>query len=904
MYMLSLITALALFVLTPVVLGYLFRKSLLGKQSSRSYATVIAESFAIGFCIVAWLSLLGYALRLQLFWLGGLIILTAAILATTAILRRGRVNSPLGGNSYIFVVVLVCALILAFAYFFIGPYQDPSADTARHLAFIMRLAESGVLSDEVFRLSSLVPDNGLTANYGYNCTYPIFALLAKTFSLNSAEFYLRLPAFITPILLFTFYAFYRRFIGSHAAAITAVAALLTLWAGGANSLRQIGYPYLFGLILYYTLLSISMRSLNDENNRLSIGKSVLLGALAAALLVIHNQWWAFYIGTLGLLLIFQIIRKKWQSALPLLVTVGSVTAFSVVPLLMRLSFLRGMTGELISERLAGLGYRIYHLGSLYAFNPFTSFPGLSPLYISTAFSVALVAVFKGVRKMPVSISFPAFVVIVTFLILICPLTVTLISTYGTPTLAKRLLQIPEFWGFILTIAVLYHSSKQLLAARREQVEQSNVIGLAGTFLYSTGTLFFLPLVAMFRPLHQMLVWTGAVSAVLITFIFLLFEKRMIRALSGAVEQITQLLIRLNKGLFRPHNQLGKHLLILFFMAYPLGLLLLPQSHLSFRWNENLDEFVGQRYGPTIEQTLASEKMFRVFRLTEDKAVVVTDNWDFLLAYDDVLVPGDVNNEIRKDINNNISTILNYKTQPVQAMRLLKKLSADYVLLAPPSSHIGWKRFDSYPSVFQLLFREKIDGIDYSNNVFALYKIDKQALDNVLLREEALAAPRQGETAPYEGPIRKLEPRYTLDLRPSYPEKPSGRELTDGSWNSTSDSLTWVPMVRTWSHVEFDLGDDYALDRVVILNTHLTTKHQMGGLALFAEIAGGRFKELGQIIMDKPSAPGEHAWQFECAGFRTRRIRVAFGLWGTTTIGEIEIYARGPQGAQAGVLECH
>ena len=898
MYTLSLITALALFALTPVVLGYLFRKSFLGQQSSRSCATIIAESFAIGFCIVAWLSLLGYALRLQLLWLGGLIILAAAILATTAFLHKGRVNSPPGNKSSLFSVVFICALILAIAYFFIGPYQDPSADTSRHAAFIMRLAKGGVLSDEVFRLSSLVPHNGLTANYGYNCTYPLFALLAKTFGLNSAEFYLRLPAFITPILLFTFYAFYRRFIGSHAAAITAVAALLILWAGGANSLRQIGYPYLFGLILYYTLLSISMRSLHDENDRLSIGKSVLLGALAAALLVIHNQWWAFYIGTLGLLLIFQIIRKKWQSALPLIVTVGSVTAFSVVPLLMRLSFLRGMTGELISERLAGLGYRIYHLGSLFAFNPITSFPGLSPLYISTAFSVALVAVFKGVRKIPVSISFPAYAVIVTFLILICPLTVPLISIIGTPTLAKRLLQIPEFWGFILTIAVLYHSSKQLLAAKREQGEQLNVIGLAGTFMYSAGTLFFLPLVAMFRPLDQMLVWAGAVSAVLITLMFLLLEKRMTRALSDYAEQITQLMTRLKNGLFVPDNRIRKYLLHLFFIAYPLGLLLLPQSHLSFRWNENFNEFVGHRYGPTIKQTLASQKLFRMFQLTEDKATVVTDNWDFLLAYDDVLVPGDVNNEIEKDINNNVHTILNYKTQPTEAMRLLKKLSADYVLLAPPSSHIGWKRFDSFPSVFQLLFREKIDTTNYSNNVFTLYKIDKQALDDLLLHEKALPAPRQSETTPYDGPIRKLEPRYTLDLRPRYPENPSGRELTDGSWSSTADSLIWVPMVKTWSHVEFDLGDNYALDRVVIRNTHLTANHRMGGLAVFAEIDGERFEELGRIIVDNPSTPGEHAWQFECAGFRTRSIRVAFTLSGTTTIGEIEIYARDPQGGQA------
>jgi len=167
-----------MFVLLPSIAGWGILRLLYRDLKLASFWELPAPCFALG--IIAWtlLSLVGYLLEWSLMLLIGAYFALTLFALLLPRLVKTHVNLEIERN-VIDLPLFVAVALLSVVYYFVGTFQDPSADSFRHLMFAQKLFEQGTLSSDVFIFSSNAPYNLLNGNYSYSGLYPLYASISS-----------------------------------------------------------------------------------------------------------------------------------------------------------------------------------------------------------------------------------------------------------------------------------------------------------------------------------------------------------------------------------------------------------------------------------------------------------------------------------------------------------------------------------------------------------------------------------------------------------------------------------------------------------------------------------------------------------------------------------------------------
>jgi len=676
--------------------------------------------------------------------------------------------------------------------------------------------------------------------------------------------------------------------------------LIIYWALIGNGLRTVGQPFLVSSIIYATTLPLWFQSL--EHARVKLHTILLFAAGGASIFLLHSQWWAFLGFSLGALGLHLLLRREFNS---LFVTAGLIVgllSLSAPIFLLKYEFygqIAGSINEVIFERFLNA---VYYVGDLYAFK-ITSLPAHFIIFGIVSIGMLGYGFMKGYRNFSSGGFFGALLIAMILFVVLNPLIVPLISELATINTLSRLSSLGNFWGILLLsflIGSLWPSFKTYWDNR------TNIHKLVISGVGAIGTLAIL----LIQPLLQFgvgiqsptvrqrvasiltenfgvpedllrtlvsnlplvtLIGSLVVASLLLVILFIL--RNPFLRLLGRVEQI------------EPQMALSISLPVVLIV-----LLVLPSTEISPFKARVQDNLYAQLYGPTLSQVSGNEQFEMLFGVLPQGSLITTDARNLFLAHRDIMITGDIHGLVPdgREINDFIQPLFELETPTQEVLERLIDLRPQYLVLSPRYSHLAWMKYDHYSSVLNKVYDQVISEIDYYNNRFVVYEVDSNAAQQAREDPEFAIQSVGAETEPENCEINRLFAPYIYDLQPRG-WNPKGNELLDGIWNSTANSLLWVPPRVNWFYIEFDLGADHYIDRVEVKNHHFSSSYRLLGLRLYESEDGAYYQQVDEIKLEGQLDAGDHHWAFENVNRNVRALRIAINSESSTTIGEIEIY---------------
>jgi hypothetical protein len=898
---LKIILALLTFIGLPFSCG-LFALRLSKGHDGYAIWELPALSFVLGLLVWAILAFIGYLMQVSLFLLmGGYVIFIVLLLLFSLLKRHSTSRIALNKFDPFDLTILLTVCLLVVVYYFIGAYQDPSADTFRHLAFIRKLADSGILNKDVFFVSSNVPYNLVNGTYAYEILYPLYAGVSKLFGVDPAIVWFHAPAVLIPILASAYYLLATRLFKNRQVALITLVLFLFFLAFVANGLRALGEPYFIALVGYLVFLASWVRA--SEQPDWKWGTLLLFSIWGASLLLSHSQWWAYSLMTLAVLVAHHILRWEIRSGARVLVLMGGIGLFSLPVFAFKGEFYGAISqnlGSVLGDRYEAT---VYKIRDLFAFNPLKTFDISMWIFLVIAIGVIIVALRRNYHQADFGGSFAALSIALITFVMLNPLLVPLISKLATINTVSRMESLAKVWGIFMGAYVIY-SSRGWIRDRWQSLSSpvrrwiSIGIGVGGL-----GVLVFQPLL---RFLY------GVQSPVVRQQIQLILTKRfgiseaLLRSVAshlGIVLLVGSLLVgmvlvflfwkgRRIFGTFlksawirTPRTlQIGAPLALVCF------LLVLPGSQLS-PWKIVIsDQFYSKLYGPTVSQVVSQKAFLQMFATIPKGSVVLTDATNLVLAFHDVKIVGDVHgiDPQAQEANQFIAPLFEFETPKADVIQRLVNVKPDYLLLSPRYSHLAWMKYDNYPDLFQKVYDQVIPGIEYFNNRFVIYKLDLSKAQAILDQEANTVTSQRNTNQGENCDAARIIPGERYEIPPQGWDR-TGDELHDGDWNTTDGSLMWLPLKETWFYIEFDLKGAFNLDRVEVKNNHFTSSYHLEGLALFGSDDDTHFSEIKTIPITESLGVGEHHWSFDHLDQSSQYLRLAIQSEGLTTLGEVEIY---------------
>ena len=913
--MIQLAAALLGFVILPSSAGYALLRLL--DRSPRSFWSIPALSFILGLALWTWLNWLGYLARFSLYTLGAAYVALILILYGWLLWRRKRATEEnsrpnmaarrdlhsyqeltVGG-----IGVALSVLLIAVVFFFVGTYQDPSTDSYRHLMFIRKLVAQQRMSEDIFYLSSNVPYNLINGNYAYNSVYTLYALLSRLFSVDPARIWFRVPAFLIPVLFSAYYLLAHSLFKKWRFVIASLGFIVLYWALYGHVARVLGGPYSIGLIAYLVLIADYWRALMQE--KLQLGRLAVLALCGASMLLLHTQWWAFLLITVGVLIVLLLLHRQLHTSKRVATFLGGILVCSFPLFLPRLEFYRPIAHELASVLISRKSNVLYYVANLYGYNLVKFFPHTFWVFLGLAMLVLIWSLKQKRRVTELGGGYTALMVVSVAFLLANPLTVTGITKLASATISARLVELIPIWGVVLS-AFVFVSAWTAMAPwwQRLSVRVRLFLSLAASVFVGTEAMRLF----VIRPLVGILAGgiqtpefrEEALNIISTRFHIPAFALTALLEYSLPVTLVGGLLVGIClvfivwriQGLRARRSALIGTLAPL---SLVLVLLLSPGSYLSPWRYWGSDQFYAQYYGPTLTQTTQSEALGRMFDQIIEGSVVVTDGHEsrnLILAFRDVKISGDVHGLVSEGrrINNFIAPVFGRETPVADVLKRILELSPDYLILSPRSSHLSWMRYDHYPEVFNKVFDETISGISYYNNRYVIYKVQLSQVERLL---ESMTVPVSDSATVVDAetcPMQRIKVPYLHELSPEGWVAAEDK-LSDDEWCTPDASLTWAFLRDTWFYIEFNLQDIHRVEKLVVRNCHPSSSYQLHGLAVFASTDGSSYQEVGSVAFSDLDAhgEGEHSWVFEDIGADARYVRVAVYSGKKATIGEVEIY---------------
>lgn len=910
--MIQLAAALLSFVILPSSAGYALLR--LWDRSSRPLWSIPALSFALGFALWTWLSWVGYLARLSLYALGGAYLAITLVLYGWLLWKRKRITSRLNMEvrgdlrsyqrlSAVEIGVSLSVLLIAVVVFFIGSYQDPSADSYRHLMFIRKLTAQQSMSKEVFYLSSNVPYNLINGNYAYNSIYPLYALFSSLFNVDPARIWFRAPAFLIPVLFSAYYLLAHSLFKKRRFIIASLGFIVLYWALYGHIARVLGGPYSIGFIVYLVVVAEYCRALNQEKRRR--GYMTALALCAASVVLLHTQWWAFLLITVGVLIVLLLLHRQLHASKRVVTFLGGILVCSIPLFLPRLEFYRPIAHELGSALLSPKSNVLYYLGNLYGYNLIKLFPLVFWVFLGLAMLVLIWSLKQKRRVTELGGGYTALMVVSVTFLLVNPVTVTAISKLASATISVRLVELIPTWGVLLAAFVFVSAWTAMVPWwQRLSSRVRLLLSLALSFIVSMEAMKLF----VIRPLLDIL--AGGIQTPVFREQALAIIKTRFHIPASLLAALLDhsLLVILSGGLLVgtcsvfiawriQHLRARCSSLIVALAPLPLVLVLLlaPGSYLSPWRYWGSDQFYSQYYGPTLTQTVRSEALGRLFNQIPKGSIVMTDgpaSRNLILAFRDVKISGDVHGYLSagRRINSFIAPVFCIETPMDDVLKRILELSPDYLILSPRSSHLSWVRYDHYPEVFNKVFDETISGITYFNDRYVVYRVQLSNIESSLQSMIAEASESIAVTEVGACSMQRVKAPYLHEILPEGWVASENR-LNDGDWCTLGASLTWTFLRGTWFYIEFDLQYIHCVEKLVVRTCESSSSCQLHDLAVFTSTDGCSYQEAGSLAFSNLDADGEveHSWVFENIGADARYVRVAVHSGKKTTIGEVEIY---------------
>lgn len=894
--------ALLTFVMMLVVSGYPILRLWIDRQLDLNFFGVTSISFSLGLAVWTWLTWVGFLIEINLFLLVGLFALISILLYVFLYLRKLQLVIPDHFKLDSYAVGLIASTsAIMIVYYFVGSFQDPSADSFGHLAFIRKVYETSVVSSDIFIASSQVPYNLGNAAYAYTTIYPLFAFLAEVFGIDPAVIWFHMPGVMLFIFISAFLFLAFSVLKEHKYVLVFALLLLLTWAVWGHGFRGVGYPNTLSFIMYLVVMGLMLAIPNRDHWGLRNSAGVVF--LASSMVLVHSQWWAFLFGSIGLMMLFQLVVRRFRPAFSTALILGGIALFSVPLLLTKTSFYQIISSEL--ENILQYRYtdQLFFIGDLYAFNLLEILS--SQHFIWILFSIILLAVLL-IRRIELNVifevAFSAFIVLMCAFIMINPVTVSIISELATTTVAARLRNLIREWGLFPVAYLIGSFWPQLvhLSQRLDDRVRKGLVLISASALVAY--LIFEPALRFLRGLSG-----SSMRQQIIDFLMHQFGLRQ-STLHWLYDNITLILVcaallflaafAVLLLVLRPWRWIkadvsrlrtGKAAAIYIPLAITLFLLIVPSSQLSPWGYLRADSTYARLYGPTLSQVDASPQFDEFFETFEQGSVIITDNRKFMLAFRDILVSGDVQGETEfaKEVNASISPIFDLETENEYVLEKLASFDPDYLVLSPRYSHLAWMKYDNYSALLEKIYDEVIPGINYFNNRFVIYEVHSESAESLLASFENEVPNVQDQPRPANCSISRIEPPYSLEIEPQG-WNVTGDDLYDGVSNTTEGSLLWIPPRSTWFYVQFDLEGEHFIDRVEVLNHHFSNSYQLNGLALFVSEDGIQFSEVERLTFPERLGAGDHSWSFDVA-HNANFIRLAIHSQSSTTLGEVEIY---------------
>ena len=898
------ILALASFVLILMAAGYPIMRFWIESHLKVNIFGATAISFSLGLALWTWLTWIAYLLEFNLYVLLAVYLVSAIGFYALLYVNKMRIDLAqyfqLSGYEW---GTFGAMLALMAVYYLVGSFQDPSADSFGHLAFIRKLMEQPIVSVEIFIASANVPYNLGNGAYAYTTIYPLIAAVSQIFSVDPALIWFHLPGVMAFVFISAFLFLAYSALNEKRYVLVFSLLLLLSWALWGHGLRGVGYPNTLSFIMYLVamgaVLGISIRQIQWSAKFVSV-----LVFMSASMVLVHSQWWAFLFGTLGLWAIFNLVLRRYREALSGGVVLALVGLFSLPLLFTKTSFYQIIASELENVLLYRYTEKLFYIGNMYAFNLFETLNIQHFLLIICAL-ISLFFMMRRKLKLEVvlGVAFSAFVVVAIALVMINPVLVPIISEFATTTIAARMRNLIRDWG-LLPIAFLIPAL--LPELRNFWVRTSNfarsaivVFGVSSiaAFLFYQPALRFARNLARPESREAVIQFFSEKLGIGEATLRSIYENIALVIAGGALASVIVFAALVILVRFRIAGKIDlkpliqhRALPVVLPILLTLGLLIVPSSKLS-PWNSiRADVQYGSLYGPTLTQTMRSDQMARLYELFDRESVVVSDFRKSLLAFRDVLIAGDVQNELQsaKEINDYIRPFFDVKTKNQDLLERLIELNPDYFVLSPRHSHLAWMKYDYFGGALSKIFDEVIDGIDYYNNRFVVYRVNTEAAQTAL-SESSLEESIPAKVAPPSDCVsHRLYSAYAYDLEPRG-WNPIGNELIDGKWTQTANSLLWVPLRTNWFYIEFDLGDQHYIDRVEVKNYHFSSGYQLNALRLYGSEDRAKYHLIDSIDFEEKHKLGKHVWLFENVSQNAKSVRIAINSQSSTTIGEVEIY---------------
>jgi hypothetical protein len=883
----ELILSLAVFIGLPLLGGAVINWALTPERKPGSLLEWLLLSFVYGLALWVWLTVIGYYLKLHLVLVGFLYLAAVAALAAVG-LARTRLRPRLWEKSgdRIAGIVLLIALLIGIIYFFIGACPEMS-DSFRHLAFINRLVSREALDLDTFIFSANIKIDSRLVSYSYNGTYPLFAFVSKIFGLHAAAFWIRLPLLLVPLLLSATYLLLRRFVRSSPAALAALLLLFTVsWyqAFEGNPFKTISYPRLLGTIAYFGLVWFFLKQ--NEEGKSSPVQNLMIIAAGASLTAVHIQIWVYFALTLGVLVAHTWWRQGVKAAgRPLMIWLLFIL-LSFVPLMLRITIYGDVQGGLEAGAFAQYSYLFLHVGPFYMLDPVNFLSSDSYVLILFAVAVVVTSIFRKRTELPAYLTFPALMVCATAFLILCPLTVPLIARFGTALMVERLFKLMYLWGFILVAAATAYLllEKNLLAKTREFPLRS--LGALATAALGIGALLLGSLTHVLGKGIEPAFWAAAAAAwVLVGSLVVFFSKLFASSPAGD----SRFPSHLRRAISRLREASVKHtsaVACIASLAYLSIFLFLPRSILNIGHQLAYNENRAFLKGPRLDQILASPQLQRMFSVIGGRAVIITDrqSQDMLLAFSDVYLSAGAKERYGRDkeLREYVDRVLEFSARPEEAVEVLRTLAPDYLVLSPLTSNLAWQRWDHYPQLLEPVFRERVEGIDFLNKTYVVYKVNKEALSKVRPAAKATAGENALEEEPYAGPIRRVEVGFSAEI-----EQTARRQAFVGS-----NLLVWETYEPPpWYYYEADLGGPTPIHELVLHTLEWWPALSLLEAAVFAAGNDKTFSEISRFSLEGTENSLPAVWRIPCGGRKARYLRIALNSRRLVPLCQVEIFAR-------------
>lgn len=859
-----------------------------------------ATAFAFGIFLWSWLAWAGYLVHSTVYAVA--LIYLVITLATYGLLLARRSHPGANARATIDPLelgTLLAVLLLAVAYMVVGADQDPSGDEFVHLAYIRKIYERGTLTKADFILSTTDPS--INHTYGYNAVYALYGFIARLFHVDPTRLWLYAAAALIPILFSAYYRLSDQVFHQRAIPLLTLALLVGSWVAAPPPafdliLRSLGQPSSIGLLCYAALVAELLRATDGRPWRLADG--LILGLSAASLLAVHPEWWAFSLITAGWVLIYNTVRRhraaSWTSA----ATVGATCLFSVPMLGTRSRFRLPVAHAIARFDLARYSPFIYHVGRLFAFNPFGFLSPQEWGIVVIALTLLVLSAANSRRRLAAPTALCVLVVLGTAMLPLNPLTAPVLVRLGNAEAGSRIFSIVNIWGLLLLTDVLMASwGRWALLWRRwplvrwgATVAMSAIAGwsLAGAAIVKLAVGIHKPevreeLLRLLRQIPQdlqahLVGWVGLAVGVSISALAIAVAGR----LAGRDREAPR-----RRWIPRPGYRVW---------APPLAmaiLLLAPGSNISLWWGWLEDHFLSEWYGPTLTEFASSQELQRMLAAIEPGSTVLTDNERFVLPFRDVRIVSDLEKQTATGIRINafLAPVFADNAPIRDVLSRLSAFSPDYLILSPRSSQLAWTRYDRFPAIFQKVFNERIPGLQYYNSRFVVYRLHLGASATAVARVAGGVRVSHGCGTSR----RRISGAFQTDM-PAWSGQGQGSLLGALPWR-------WQLLRDTSFFVEDRFDSDLLVDRV-----SLRIQGRSGLLQdadLYASDDGHAFYACGSLSPVERLRSDEQDWGLNGIRRRARYLRLALHGSGSITIVGMTVYgcdmARQPIHAPPGPL---